>query len=348
MEAVFNKKILAVLLQWDYGIRERGDSLDKNCFLVNLQKLVSEVDVFWYDEYLKDIPTLQDKLLSRAVAFKPDLVFFIMFTDQFTKKTLLDLKLIAPTFAWFCDDRWRFDNYTKHYAPFFSFVSTTDPFSIPKYQTIGVKPILSQWAGQPYSALKGPLGSEDRFQYDISFIGQCNSTRKWFVKELNKTGINVACFGSNWPNGRVSFVQMEEIFRKSRINLNLSNSVSNDVRFVFGGLRNFKDFLQLKKRVETEKARNFEIPLAGGFQLCQFFPGLERYFKIGEEVVAYASVDDCIVHIKYFLGNEEARKKIAWSGFERARNEHTYIHRLSNVLNEIFNVRNKERSERVQ
>ena len=332
----WDKTVLTVMMEWDYCKRERGESGGKQAFVENLEKLVTRIEPFWFDDYIDLKAQLQIELIKKADEVKPDLIFFNTFTDQFTTETLDYLKDRYTTCAWFGDDQWRFENYTSIYAPHYTFSTTTDPWSISKYRRLGIEPILTQWAAQPFSDTLGPLSQEEAYEYDVSFVGGFNPYRHWFISYLRKQDIQVTCFGAGWPNGRISFAEMEQIFRKSRINLNLSNSVSHDVRFILGGVKNVINYLRSNKRVEQMKARNFEIPLAGGFQLANYVAGLERYFKICEELGIYALPEDCAQMIKYYLDNENIREKVCILGHQRAVSEHTYFHRIKNILKEIW------------
>ncbi|HBA61038.1 MAG TPA: hypothetical protein DCZ92_09505 [Elusimicrobia bacterium] len=335
MTAKFNKKILAVLMEWDYCDPARGPSMDKEYFYKTLSKLAANVEPFWYDAYINDIPRLQQLLLEKAEACQPDLVFFVPYLDQFLPETLDRLKERWPTFAWFGDDTWRFELYAKKMAPHFSHVGTTDLFSVPKYRKLGIKPIVTQWAAQLDDALPGPVppGSYD---HDVSFVGGYNRFRAWYIEQLAKAGIAVQCFGAGWPAGKVSFEEMHRIFYKTRINLNLSNSVSQDIRFIFSSLRSVSNYLRSPKRAEQIKARNFEIPLAGGFQLTNYVAGLEHYLKIGEEVAVFSSPEECAQQIRYYLDNEPERLAVLLAGKGRAEKEHTYEARLREILACIF------------
>ncbi|MES2964626.1 MAG: glycosyltransferase, partial [Bdellovibrionota bacterium] len=166
--------------------------------------------------------------------------------------------------------------------------------------------------------------------------GSANEVRTWFVKELAKRGIEVDCFGAGWPNGRIDAKKMNHIFAHSRINLNLSNSVPQDVGFVLRSPRNLARWFVSKKQSEQVKARNFEIPLMGGFQLSKYALGLERHLEIGKEVAVFNSVDECAKQIAYYLGNENERREIAARGADRCRREHTYIPRLEKILGEVW------------
>lgn len=336
MPTHWNKKVLTVLMHWEYCDRSRGLAGEKTCFHDNIAALVDSAEGFWYDEYVSNPVLLAEKLLEAAQRFQPDLIFFNPFTNQLTPETLDMLRARWPTCAWFGDDTWRFRDFSSKLAPHFTHVLTTDAFCVAKYRDLGITPILTQWAAQPYSKPKDPLAPRGDYQYDVSFVGAYNQVRGWFVKTLAKAGIKVECFGQGWPNGKVSFEDVERIFRRSRINLNLSNSVNRDLRFVFGGLMNFARYVRSAKTAEQIKARNFEIPLAGGFQLTNYVAGLERYLRIGEEVAVYSSPEECAQQVAYYLANEQERLAIATAGCTRSAAEHTYRHRFEDIFREIW------------
>ncbi len=152
-----DKTILLVGMQWDYCKPERGTSGDKLVFLENLKKLAGHVDPFWFDEYMDNKEQLQKDLVVKAHKVEPDLIFFLTYSDQFTFETLDELKNKYTTYAWFGDDQWRFDSYSSRYAPHFTYISTTDPWSVQRYKKIGVNPILTQWAAQPFSENMGTI-----------------------------------------------------------------------------------------------------------------------------------------------------------------------------------------------
>ena len=190
----WDKKILAVLMEWDYCDPSRGPSMDKQWFYDSLSKLAANVEPFWYDAHLNDLPGLQELLLEKARACNPDLIFFVPYLDQFMPETLDALKARWSTFAWFGDDTWRFEPYAAKMAPHFTHVGTTDPFSVPKYEKLGITPIVTQWAAQPGRAGQG-LTPPDSYDYDVSFVGGYNRFRAWYIEQLSKAGIAVSCFG---------------------------------------------------------------------------------------------------------------------------------------------------------
>ena len=330
-------KIIPVFLRYDYGIKSRGDSLEYRGFYATLKQITPEVYPFWYDEYL--INNKKDLLQKQVIEFidevKPDIVFFILMKDEFSFETFDYLKSKYITLNWFCDDQWRFEDFTKYYAPHFTYSVTTDKFALKKYRNIGYKNvILSQWASFGFTE---DIDFEAiKYKYNVSFVGGISGYRKWLIKELLKNGIKVECFGYGWKNGKVTFDEMGEIFENSKINLNISNSVNYDVRYIFSSLRSIKEFLRSKKRIEQIKARNFEIPAFGGFQLTNYVPCLEEYFDIGREAAVFISLDDLILQINYYLNNDEERKKIMINGYKRAISKYTYLSRLKRLFKNIL------------
>jgi len=301
MHKRWDKKVLSVLMQWNYCDRRRGPAADKAVWHDNIAKLVSGAEVFYFDEYAGDLPLLRRKVLEKAEAFNPDLIFWMSFTDQFDAATLDEMKKRWATAVWFGDDTWRFDDYSSRLAPHITYPLTTDPFCVEKYRKLGVEPLLTQWAGHRFGPDRPPLPPGGDFKYQVSFVGSRDYSRDWFVWELGRRGIKVECFGGGWPNGRLSDEEMERVFNASRVNLNLSNSVPRDVRCV---LRNPKNAL--------------------------------RYLEIGRETALYTAPEDCAEHVRYYLANEQERYEVALAGYRRASREHTYLARLEGIFSRIW------------
>lgn len=327
-------KVVPVFLRYDYGIKSRGDSLDVIGFYPALKQIADEVYPFWFDEYLDKKDELQKRIIEFIDEIDPDIVLFILMKDEFSFETLDYLKNKYITINWFCDDQWRFESFTKYYAPHFTYSVTTDKFALRKYKDIGyINVIFSQWAS---------FGCDDeidfesiQYNYDVSFVGGISGYRKWIVDKLLKSGIKVDCFGAGWKNGRVSFEEMADIFKTSKINLNISNSVSYDIRYIFSSFKSISEFVRGKKKIEQIKARNFEIPAFGGFQLTHYAPSLEDYFEIGHEVAIYTSIEDIALQINYYLNNENERKIILINGYEKAKNKYIYYHRLKKIYERL-------------
>lgn len=321
-------KVLAVILKDDYGDPSRGESYESVYFLGALRQLFRECRLFDFGPYLKRPASLQEDLLAEAERFRPDVVFFTLYEDQFATQTLDRLRRSALTVNWFSDDQWRFDGFSRRYGPHFSHVVTTDPYAVEKYRAAGQgNAILSQWA----TGEVGPPAEAPDYQCDVSFVGAVNPYRKWLVEELGKRGLSVACYGFGWPQGKVSQARMTEIFRRSKVNLNLSNSRSYDLRFALSSLGNLLNLRSAKSK-EQIKGRHFEIGAHGGFQLTNYVEFLEDYFDIGREIAVFGTLDDLPDKIRYYLAQDELRREIAAAGHRRIAREHTYGHRFREIF----------------
>jgi spore maturation protein CgeB len=350
-------KVLAPLLRYDYGNPLRGDSLEKSMMVPGMASC-AEVIPFWLEEhgYPGDPEGLQSSLIAAAERCNPDLIFFVLMRDEVSPITLSLLRQRWTTSNWFADDQWRFNTFSRNVAPLFDYPITVDKFSVPRYREIGCsRVILAQWAS-PYV----PLPRErDAPQGGVSFIGSRNSVRDWYIESLRLNGIVVHCYGAGWPEGRVDQSRMQQIVASSKISLNLTNSRPRDIgyflfcigrafRSLFGvsrtsdgyvrslrhALGGLLDFFRSSKTVEQIKARNFEIPAWGGFQLSQFALGIDDYFIPGKEIVLFSTMQELFELVHHYLANDSEREAVRSAGNIRAA-QHTYEQRFLHVFGEI-------------
>ncbi len=312
------RKILYVAMHFDYGRKEQGPSFEYTNFYGTLQRMIPQVVEFDFMTIMHELgrEAMNEKLMETAEREQPDLIFFCLFTNEIDTYTISSLTKRFVTYNWFCDDHWRFSNFSRHYAPHFSYVSTTDSEAIPRYQKIGYRQaLLTQWACNHYDYLLLP---DVQKKYDVTFIGQPHGNRKRVVNYLRSQGIAIQPFGRGWENGRVTQEEMICIFNASKINLNLANSSWN-IHTIFRGQQQIK-------------GRNFEIPGSGGFILTNYMQGIERYYEIGKEIACFKTRRDLAGQIRYYLAHDDERERIARAGYERTLREHTYELRFRDLF----------------
>lgn len=349
-------KTLYIACKYDYGKPELGFSFEHyNLYdsLVKMNKGSNKVIYFPFDVIIRKVgrDEMNRRLLETVNKEKPDLCLFFLFEDEFKKETVKEItqKSGAITINWFADDRWRFDNYSKHWAPCFNWVITNEPTAVKKYHKIGYKNVIDKQFACNHFLYK-PLNLPKI--YDVAFVGQPHGNRKKIIEKTKKAGLKIECFGRGWPKGKVSQEKMIRIFSQSRINLNLTRCSGKinlkSVAKIFLNkkkheksikLNNPKEWLDnfktlLARQTNELKGRNFEIPGCGGFLLTNYAEGLENYYEIGKEVVCWKNSKDLIDKIKYYLKHEKEREGIAKVGFERTLCDHTYEKRF----NEIFKI----------
>ena len=86
---------------------------------------------------------------------------------------------------------------------------------------------------------------------------------------------------------------------------------------------------------EQIKGRNFEVPGCGGFLLTGKAENLEAYYEIDKEVACFDDMDDLIKKVKYYLSDEKLRDTIAARGYQRTLDEHTYVHRFTEIFERL-------------
>lgn len=78
--------------------------------------------------------------------------------------------------------------------------------------------------------------------------------------------------------------------------------------------------------------RLFEATGVGAFLLTDWKSNLSDMFDIGKELVAYRTVEECAELIRYYLAHDEEREAIARAGQTRTLRDHTYAHRMQELM----------------
>lgn len=323
-------KILYVAMADDYGDPARGPSFEETNFRSALEGMGHEVVHFDFmaEKRQHGKADMNRHLLAAAEETAPDVSFFALFEDEIDPETIRGVSRSGgPTVNWFADDHWRFDRFSRHFAPALDWSVTTDRDSLPKYEAIGYdNVILSQWACNRYAYDR----TADRLEYDVTFIGQSYGDRPKTVERLRAEGIEVSCWGFGWPEGRIEHDEMVRVFGGSRINLNLSSAFNPPERLPMRLLRPFRG--KREERRSQIKGRTFEVPGSGGFLLTDRVAYLEDYLTPGEEIGVFEGTDDLVAQVRWWLEHEEERAKAAEAGYRRVRDEHTYDHRFGEIF----------------
>ena len=78
--------------------------------------------------------------------------------------------------------------------------------------------------------------------------------------------------------------------------------------------------------------RLYEATGVGALLVTDAKQNLSELFDPGEEIVAYTDEEDLIEKIRYYLGHEDERARVARAGQERTLREHTYEHRMRELV----------------
>jgi spore maturation protein CgeB len=314
-------KVLYLGMGHDYGDPQRGESYEEANLHDALRSTSHEV-VHW--DFCAELlssgwVTANARLWDVFCASQPDVVFCVLFEEQVDHRVVrrMTKETAAVTIGWFSDDHWRFEPYSRHWAGAFDWVVTTYAPAVRQYRDAGQPHvILSQWACNPrlYRPVPGPL------LYDVTFVGQPHSYRRRLIERLRRDGISVETWGQGWERGKAEQDEMTEIFSRSRINLNFSGST---VPTRWGPVR---------RNIRQVKGRVFEVPACGGLLLTENAPDLDRFFRVGDEIVVFDGYRDLRRRIEALLADEPARAAIAERGMRRTLADHTYARRFEEIF----------------
>jgi len=196
------------------------------------------------------------------------------------------------------------------------------PSFVDYFRGLGVPSELSRLAFEP--RVLSSLASKDR-GVSVSFVGTLSAPHQSRVHLLEHLCANVdiriwgrgigelaidspirAChFGEAWG------AEMYRILHASKVSLNhhigIAGSFANNMRL-------------------------YEATGVGTLLVTDWKDNLVDIFEPGKEVLAYHSPEECVELIRYCLEHDEEREAIAMSGQKRTLSEHTYFHRMQELV----------------
>lgn len=168
----------------------------------------------------------------------------------------------------------------------------------------------------------------DRYKTDVIFIGHYEDDgREECMHSLLEQGVDFKLYGDRWDKSRyykdfciVMGEPIHTIMEGKEYNLAVN---SCRIAVVFLSRRNN----------DTYTRRCFEIPAAGKLMLCEYTDDMNSMFKADEEAVYFSTKEEFITKIKYYLENEQERKRIAENGYERLMKDgHEVQDRVRQIL----------------
>jgi len=273
---------------------------------------------------------LGEAIVARALDWKADLVLALAQTPL-TPESLLELRREGiPSAMWFVEDYHLF-TYWKEMAVFYDYF-----FGIQKgdfeseLSQVGQKRFhylpaaACRYLHQPVT-----LTTEEQRHYgsDLSFVGAGYFNRVQSFRRLLDYDFKI--WGNDWPEESPVFARVQDrarrvppeeivkIFSASKINLNLHSSPNH------AGVDPFGDFVN---------PRTFEIGACGAFQLVDERQYLPELFDTTSEIATFRSIEELLDKVNYFLAHEEQRRTMAERARERILREHTYEHRMKELI----------------
>ncbi len=276
---------------------------------------------------------LAESVTARALEIRADLILGIA-QSPITTEVLKELKNAdIKTAFWFVEDGATLP-YWKAVAPYYDqfFVIQKGDF-LSQLKEVGCSnPYYLPLAADPKVHRPVELTAEEREEFgsDLSHVGAGYHNRREFFAGL--LDFNLKIWGSDWEdaaalshviqrNGeRVSTEEAVKIFNATRLNVNLHSSTFHS------GVNPFGDFLN---------PRTYEIASCGAFQLVDERQYMAENFVIDGEIVTFSSLQEMRDKAREYLDKPEKCREIAGAARRRVIAQHTYEHRMLELLGVI-------------
>lgn len=271
-------------------------------FLRPLKELGHTVDIIPLEE-----GNVEARLIESVKTGEYDLLLHLPYPGTVRLEVIKALPIIS--LAWNGDDEWYWDvhrEFSEKVAESHDYCATTYKSALSHYR----KGILATWG---YSNQWFRRASKK--DIDIYFCGSRNHFRDMYIQSLVRSGFNIKVDGPGY-SGKIKLKDMIENYRRAKIGLSFVSE--NKDEFMY----------------QQIKARTFEIPALGTFQLSEECHEIGRFFKRGEQIETFTSERDLFDKCKKYLNNDKLREQIAYQGFLRNKS-YTYEKTFKNIFNKI-------------
>lgn len=267
-----------------------------------------------------------ESVLKAVDEFKPDCVIFeIGFKPSREGLEILRGKTRKIVGWWTMTTNWiNIEEDEKDYYDAFFFF--TEEF-VPMARSMGFNAYYLPHAVNDYAFKRINLTDVERekLKCDVTFVGAWQRPRQRAIDAISKMKIDLRIFGPKWIKRNVTkplvlkrikgkWLSENEVVKQyvaSKIVLNINSWFT---RRAFG----------INQRI-------FDVPACGAFLLTDYVEEIEKFFKPGVEIETYASIEELVDKIHFYLKHDGMREKIARKGYERAQKLPTWRDRASEV-----------------
>jgi hypothetical protein len=263
---------------------------------------------------------------------KPD---FVLHTkDEFPPDVFFELKKQVKVIQWYPDPvipEW-FPPYVEASDIFF----TMSEGLVEKFRALNPHSFWLTEAFEPsFHAIREITANDIKtLATDVTFVGNLGSKpeylpRRKFLQAILRNGIKFKWWGPRLPK-KLSTIPL--IIGK------IGRSYGG--RFVWGEehakiSKLSKIYLGFDAQPHIRNSMSERMYIAvgcGAFYMCQHVEGIEEVLEPGKEIVTFQTEDEMIDMIRYYLENDDQRKKIARAGRQRVLKDHTYEVRIRQMM----------------
>ncbi|QHW33417.1 glycosyltransferase [Paenibacillus rhizovicinus] len=244
------------------------------------------------------------------------------------------------TAIWFTDDPY-YTDITSKLAPHYDVIFTLELVCVEYYRGLGCPNVHYLPLGADPASFR-PRNPERSQRHEICFIGSAYWKRVEFFDQVTSflATKDTHISGIWWErlkryhllSGKIELgrwmgpMETANMYNGAKIVINMHRSHNDDT---------FNNNTAGIPAV-SPNPRTFEIAGCATLQLTDFREDLASFYTPGYDIVTYASPQEMIEKIHYYLNHEEERQTIAMRGMLRTMREHTYGKRIECLLGLLF------------
>jgi len=274
---------------------------------------------------------LNDRLESILTEWRPHVLISLLCWGDPLDPGLLDHFADVFKVGWLMDDPFLHTGSLAKVLPSFDALYAVDGSWVDPVRLASGRPVELLPCGACLESNQPvPIDSiPARFHCDTVFVGtsyqgqSAGLVRKRLLRAIADS--NLSIYGDQgWMSRDSAYDPLPACYRGRELD-------SAEVNLVYNAARVVLNIHHPQWRIGTS-LRTFAICASGAFQLVDWRPGLEQFFDLDKEIVAYRTQDELIDKLSYYRVNDGFRLRIARAGLDRVRAEHTYADRLRHIL----------------
>lgn len=291
----------------------------------------------------------EERLFSRLREFSPGLVLAIK-GDELLPGTVAAIRsrFRVPVADWWIDDPGLL-GVSAGLSPAYDLFFTNDPDSVAAHAAAGCRfaRFLTFACCPAVHHAVGLAGAEaEKYASDIAFVGRLTPYRVKVLEALKDFKLRI------WTSPVV-----QEYLPERKLAVQKGIPADSPLRPLISGREAWGE--ELAKVYSAAKIvlnihahgrsdpnmRVFEATACGAFLLTEERRVLKDFFSPGRELACFRDPAELRTLARYYLDNDEERAAIAGRGRDRAYREHTYVHRMRELLSycEEFSGKNMAR-----
>jgi len=152
---------------------------------------------------------------------------------------------------------------------------------------------------------------EAKERYDVGFVGMYEQHRGRFLEALKKAGFSLRIHDSRQA-GLLSWSETCRFIAECRMVYNYSLAAGLNMRL-------YETLSMGKLLLTNRKGKDPDI-----------------LFKDGEHLAVYESEEELVEKARYYLGDEDERRRVAKAGQKLVHEKHTYVDRMKFVIKTVL------------